>query len=323
MKSWICAIGLIAGLIVVQARPAAADVKPWAVGVPEATQDKANAIFEEGNQLFAQQAHAPALEKYKAALALWDHPLIRFNLAVTLIRLDRPLEAADELEKALRFGDAPFKKDLYQQALDYQALLKGRVGYIEATCDQTGAAVLLDGKPWFACPGTQKIRVMAGEHALVGELRNFLTSSQRIVVAGGATATEKVKLVPLESAVILKYPYRRWIPYTITGAGAAIGLGGLAVWLAGRSQMNDFEDNFARDCPMGCQKDLSDKPLLRDLRDSAELKGKIGISMMVAGGAVTVGGIVMAIINRPQRILPKIEVAPTAGGMAASTHWSF
>ena len=319
MKHVILAVGLMLAATPV----AAAETKPWAQGVPEAQQDKANAIFEEGNQLFAEQAHAPALEKYRAAVALWDHPLIRFNTAVTLIRLDRPLEAADELEKALRFGDAPFKKDLYQQALDYQALLKGRVGYVEASCDQQGAAVLLDGKPWFTCPGTQKIRVMAGEHAVVGSLSNYLTSSQRIVVTGGATVQEKVKLVPLDSAVILKYPYRRWIPYAITGTGAAIGLAGLGVWLAGRSQMNDFEDNFARDCPMGCMKNLSDKPLLRDLRDSAELKGTIGVSMMIAGGAVTVGGIVMAILNRPERILPKVEVAPTSGGATASARWRF
>ena len=318
-------IGLALGFVVAVAHPAAADTKPWAQGVPEATQDKANAIFEEGNTLFAQQAHAPALEKYRAAVAIWDHPLIRFNLAVTLIRLDRPLEAADELDKALRFGDVPFKKDLYQQALDYQALLKGRVGYIEASCDQSGGGVLLDGKPWFSCPGTQKIRVMAGLHAVGGEASNYLMPTRRIVVTGGETSTEKLKFVPLDSAVILKYPYRRWIPYTVTGLGAAVGLAGLAVWVAGRGQMNDFETAFGNDpdCSMGCDKSLSNKPLLRNLRDSAELKGKIGISMMVAGGAVTVGGIVMAILNRPQRILPTAEVTPTSGGAMVSTRWRF
>ena len=130
--------------------------KPWAEGVPQDTQDKASALYEEGNQLFAQQAHAPALEKYKAAIALWDHPLIRFNMAVTEIRLERILEAADDLEQALRYGDKPFKPELYQQALDYQALVKGRVGFIEATCDQAGAHLLLDGKPWFDCPGHEE-----------------------------------------------------------------------------------------------------------------------------------------------------------------------
>jgi hypothetical protein len=323
VKQLVLVLGVVLSAMLLVAAPASADTTPWSQGVPEATQDKAIAVFEEGNTLFAQQAHAPALEKYRAAVALWDHPLIRFNIAVTLIRLDRVLDAADELERALRYGESPFKKDLYSQALDYQALLKGRVGYVEAKCEQDGASVLLDGKPWFSCPGTQKIRVMAGEHALVGELSHYLTSSQRIVVVGGTTVTETVKLVPLESAVILKYPYRRWIPYTVTVAGLAVGLGGLGVWLLGRDQMTDFENEFADKCAMGCQKDLSDNTLLRDVRDSAELKGTIGITMMVTGGAVAVGGIVMTVLNRPQRILPKVEVAPTNGGMTMSTSFTF
>ena len=128
--------------------------KPWAQGVPQDVQDKAKALYEEGNTLFAQQAHAPALEKYKQAIALWEHPLIRFNMAVTEIRLERILEAADDLEKALAYGDKPFKPELYQQALDYQALVKGRVGFIEATCDDTASRLLLDGKPWTDCPKT-------------------------------------------------------------------------------------------------------------------------------------------------------------------------
>lgn len=310
-------------VLALAAGTAAADPKPWAAGVPEARQDQANAIFEEGNQLFAQQAHAPALEKYRAALALWDHPLIRFNLAVTLIRLDRTLEAADELEKALRYGEQPFKPDLYQQALDYQALLRRQLGYVEAACTQPGTSVLLDGKPWFACPGTQKTRVIVGEHAVVAERAGYLTSSRRVVVAGGASIHEDIALVPLESAVTLVYPYRRWIPYTLTGGGVALGLAGLGVWLAGRSQMDEFEANFLEKCPMGCPTDLPDDPSLRAQRDSAELKGTVGISMMIAGGAVTVGGVILVILNRPTRVLPAIEVAPTAGGATASTSWTF
>ena len=310
--------------IVAVAAPAAAN--PWAQGVSQATQDEANAIFDEANRLFAEQAHAPAAEKYRAALALWDHPLIRFNLAVTLIRLDRPLEAADELERALRYGDAPFKKDLYQSALDYQALLKGRVGYVETTCDQAGANVLLDGKPWFTCPGTQKLRVMAGEHALVGEREGYLTSSQRLFVGGGATVREKLQLVALEDAVILEYRYPRWVPYTVTAGGVAIGLAGLATWISGRNAMDAFERDFATVCDRGCPKDLSDTPEQQELRsdrDDAERRGTIGVSLMIGGGAVLVGGAVMVILNRPTRRLPKVEVAPTAGGMAASTTWRF
>jgi hypothetical protein len=311
-------------LIVLAITRTAAAEPEWARGVPKATQDQANALFAQANQLFAEQAHAPALEKYQAALALWDHPLIRFNMAVTLIRLDRILEAADNLERAMRFGDAPFDtKDRYQQALDYQALLRGRVGTVEASCDQSAARVTFDGAPWFDCPGTQHKRVLAGEHAVVAEKTGFMTSSRRLVVAGGSTATAKLELVPIERAVKLKYPYARWVPWSIAGSGAALALGGVFVWLAGKSQMDHFQADFALACQTGCKPDLSDQPGLASERDSAKLKGAIGIGMMIGGGAFAVGGVIAAVLDRPKRILPNLEVAPTPGGATARVGWRF
>lgn len=296
---------------------------PWASGVSIAHQQQANQLFAEANQLFAQQAHAPALEKYKAAIALWDHPLIRFNMAVTEIRLDRILDAAEDLDRALRYGNTPFTPELYQEALDYQALVKKQVGVIEASCDQRDVHVQLDGKPWLACPGKQRQKVLAGEHVVLAEGKDLMARSQRIVVAGGATTTQDLHLVSIESAVIMKYRYRRWVPYTVTAVGVAVAGGGLAAWLAGRSQMDQFTADFTTNCPAGCQADLSDKPLLRDERDSARLKGDIGIGMMAAGGAVAVTGIILTIANKAERVLPSVEAAPTPGGAAARIGWTF
>jgi hypothetical protein len=310
----------LALLLALTSAAAAEPTTRWSQGVPEATQAKANKLFAEANQLFAEQAHAPAVEKYRAALALWDHPMIRFNLAVTLVRLDRILEAADELDRALRFGNEPFPKELYQQALDYKALIKGRVGQVEASCDQSGVRVLLDGKPWFDCPGKHEQRVLAGPHAVVGERNGFLTSSQRLIAIGGETATAKVQLVPLEAAVKLEYPYPRWVPWTVAGGGAALSLAALGVWLSGRSQMDQFSTQLAMTCPSGC--DLSTQPALAAERDSAELKGKIAASLAIVGGAATITGVVLVILDRPRRTLP-VEVVPTPGGAAAIASWRF
>ena len=204
-------------LLLLVASPAFADEPtPWAKDVPEPQQREAETLFEQGNDLFAKQAHAPAVEKYRAALALWDHPLIQFNMAVTLIRLDRALEAAEALEKALRFGDKPFKPELYQEALNYQTLLKGRIGYIEIACTQGGAKIALDGKEWFGCPGSRKMRVEVGEHTVIGDLPKHLPVNRKLIVAGGVTVTEKIQLAPLDTAIKLEYPYKRWIPWTVT-----------------------------------------------------------------------------------------------------------
>jgi hypothetical protein len=148
--------------------------------------------------------------------------------------------------------------------------------------------------------------------------------SRRVIVAGGKVATEEMSLVPIESAVILKYRYPRWIPYTIAGTGAAIALGGLGFYFAGKSQMDQFQSDFLTQCPTGCKADLSDQPLLRDERDSAKLKGTIAIGMMAGGGAIAIGGIVMAVINsKAERILPSVETTPTSGGAMTSVGWRF
>ena len=297
---------------------------PWEQGVSKDNQTKANALFAEGNQLFAQQAHGPALEKYKAAVALWDHPKIRYNIAVVEIRLDHYLEAVDELEAALRFGQKPFSNDEYQRALDYQKLVSGRVGNLEVDCGEPGAQVLLDGKPWFKCPGKQKLRVLSGEHVLVAEKKEYMTYSRRPVVAGGKTFSLAVTLLPVESVVKLEYPSPRWAPWTVLGAGVAVAGGGLAFWLNGRNQMDRFEDEFGVVCNMGCPADLPDHEYLRDDRDEAQTNGKIGVTMMVAGGVVAVGGLVWALINRPRRVMPpNMEVLPVEGGATARVGWHF
>lgn len=313
---------LITLLLLVLWTSTAAAEQPWETGIPKDKRDKANAAFAEANQLFAQQAHKPALDKYKEAVKEWDHPLIRFNMAVTLIRLDLILEAAESIDAALRFGQAPFTQEHYQQALDYQKLVTNSVGYVEASCGQAGVEILLDGKPWFQCPGTQKLRVLTGAHAVTGQKKEFATEQRQLQVKGGATASAKLELRSFDSVVTYEYPTPRWLPWTVTGTGVAVALGGLGFWFAGRNQMDKFEGDFAMMCPTGCRADLNDQPLLADARDSAQLKGTIAVSMMIAGGAITVGGVVWAIMNRPKRVLP-VEVAPTSGGMTASIRGRF
>jgi hypothetical protein len=307
----------LALVIVLAASGAHADVR-WATGVSKEAQQQANELFAEANQLFAQQAHAPALEKYRAAIALWDHPLIQFNMAVTLVRLDRILEAADALDKALRYEAAPFpSKEQYQQALDYQKLVAGRVGTLRASCTQAGASLTLDGKPWFTCPGDQQLRVLAGEHTVVGEANGFMTISRRMVATGGATVTGTFAFVPLDGPGTLEYPSPRWLPWTVTGGGTAIALGGLAFWIASRDQMDQFRDDFDELCrPDGCSKNLDANATERQLaqqRDGAYFKNHVGIAMMSVGGAVAVGGVVWTLLNRPRRVFP-VEVEPTANG---------
>ena len=78
------------------------------------------------------------------------------------------------------------------------------------------------------------------------------------------------------------------MPWTATAIGAAIGLGGLALWVAGRREMDHFDNQVKVDCIAGCSPALDGNEVERSLaseRDSAQLKGNIGLTMMITEGA--------------------------------------
>jgi len=195
---------------------ARADV-PWGAGVPAEQQARANKLFAEANELFARQAHTPALQKYRAALELWDHPLIRYNMAITLIRLDRILDAADNLDAALKFGAEPFTPSLYLEAQDYQRLVAGRIGSIDVSCEQAGVRVALDGKPWFECPATRRVRVLGGQHQLVAERGGYLTLTKQLHISGGAVERDQLVLSRAHGTAW----YQHWYVLAAVGVVAA------------------------------------------------------------------------------------------------------
>ena len=83
---------------------------PWAAGVAPENQRQALELYSRGNKLFEQSKHLEALEQYRKAIEFWDHPAIRYNMAVCLINIDKYLEAFGNLEKAMAHGEEPLGK---------------------------------------------------------------------------------------------------------------------------------------------------------------------------------------------------------------------
>src|SRR5262249_53600786 len=151
-----CRIALAFAVVIVsgqrsRAQDAAVDT-PWSVGVSPEQQTEALRLLDAGNALFGQHLYAQALASYRQAVATWDHPRIRFNMAVALIELDQPLAAYKEIEGSLRFGAAPFEAGFHEQALTYRKLLLGQLAQLRVICREPDAQVVLDGESWFAGP---------------------------------------------------------------------------------------------------------------------------------------------------------------------------
>ncbi|HEX5063390.1 MAG TPA: hypothetical protein VFV99_28635 [Kofleriaceae bacterium] len=295
MRWWV--IALVLGL----ATPVFA--QPWSQGVSEQKKAAAQKKLEEGNALFLKRNFKEAFDAYQAALTSWNHPAIRFNVVRCLIQLDRPVEAYDELTKALEFGKDPFEEAIYNEALNYQKLLATQIAEIEISCSQQGAKVTLDGQPLLTCPGKEKRRVAPGQHGVVGTKEGFLTKPMDIVVVGGKTEAVDVKLMPLDKAAKVVHRWPGWIPWVVFGGGLAVaGVGGL-IQINANDLMDDYDRTIARDCAnVGC--DLTDAKYddLNNKRDKAEFRNKIAISVMTVGAVGAIAGGVMLVMNRGRTV---------------------
>ena len=315
MRRW-----LILACLIALSAPARAESKQWEAGVSQADQERANALFAEANRLYGQQAYAPAVDKYRAALAIWNHPVIRFNLGVTLFKLDRFVEAGEALEAALAFGNAPFSKEQLDQIAEYQTKLRDHIGEISASCADQETKVSLDGKDWFTCPGARTIRVLAGEHAIVAE-----TAAQHVTVGAGTKVSTLIKVGALERA---ERRWSPWVPWTIvlSGAGVAIGSTGVALWAKSKYSIyahdgmakTGQDDGGVYCSPGGCS-------IVESTRAANHYNdvARFATYPFIIGAGAMITGTVMLLVNRKVTRVPAVEVVPTGDGAAASASWQF
>jgi tetratricopeptide (TPR) repeat protein len=293
------ALAVVLAVVIAGARPARADEPPWYKGVSKATRTQVSAMFEKGNTYFEQNEYTKAAEIYFEAVKLWNHPGIQFNLAVSLMNLDRPLEAHEHLEAALEFGPSGLEKTRYQEAQTYKRLLEGRLVVVTVETTQDGVDVTLDGKRIQSGKGRAEIIVLPGAHALVATKRGYETVTKNLTFIGGTPDTEKLTLAP---KIVVTHRYRGWVPWTVVGTGLGVGLlGGGAIWLAHRHEQR-YEDQFAAACPEGCALHEPGASVDWNLHDRASLEQTIGFGAASAGAAIVLTGLVMVALNQPREV---------------------
>ena len=275
------------------------DHRPWAAGVSADRQKQALVAFREGNAQLNDGLFARASETYRKALEAWKHPAIHYNLALAQMNLDQPIEAYENFNKAIAYGDAPLAKDKLEHAKEYMLLLDKQIATIEVSCDKVGAKVSVDGKEVFIGPGRFKQRVRIGRHTFVAEKTGYTTRINAPFIGPGENFRIELKLYTAEE--LTRYNRRwdaTWMPYAVIGGGAAVGLLGVVFELSANSAYNDYDKQVAA-CNMnnmGCPTTGE----LTELRDSGDQKKMIGyVAYGVAGAAVS-AGVLLAILNRPQ-----------------------
>jgi tetratricopeptide (TPR) repeat protein len=296
------------------AQTAMADDQPWARGVSEERKAEAKRHLDAGNVFLLDNQYREALAEYERAIAVWDHPAIRFNMVRALIALDRTLEAAESLDKALAYGASPLDDVVYREALNYQRLIANQIATLEVVCTQANVKVSLDGATFLACPGSKSVRTTPGSHAVVGTGATLLTQTLDVVVLPGKGQRVEVTLQSLESATRTRTRWATWKPWAVVGGGVALAGVGLILEVLARGNRDAYYERLASpDCqPAGC---AANDPILEDAESRMQLENRLAIGSLVAGGAVLATGVVLVVLNRSYAYIPdqNIRVTPTAG----------
>lgn len=291
-------------------RSAAADTereRPWAVGVTAEQQDRARSLHRSGNEHLRQAEFDAALALYKNAIAEWDHPSIRLNMAVVMLKKQWLVESYENLLAALRYGQGPLDPEEYKLALAYKAELEQSVARLEVVCDELGARVTLDGKLLFIGPDKLEIWVYVGDHLVVGQRPDQRTVSQSVVVK--AHRKNRVTLTgwPIETERVLVSRWPTWMPWLATGAGAALVLAGLPLEWRARSNLASFEQAIAEcdmdRCPL--------TPTMQGMYDSSLRLNRAALSAFATGGVLLVTALTLVVLNRPrEKTVPRVVIAP-------------
>jgi hypothetical protein len=302
--------------------------RPWADGVPEAEQALATELYVAGNQEFTESHFAQALAKYREALRHWDHPAIRYNIAICLINLDQPVEARDHLERSLAYGAAPLKGDTYREGLTHRKLLDGQLAHITVASAEPGAEIALDGKLLFAGPGSAALYLLPGEHRVVATKPGFLTAFNTLALVAGKRTTYNVPALERKPTTRIARRWDWWKPWAMIGSGAALGGLGSLGYLAAQGSYAAFDEKVRVLCPFGCTpEEIAARPGLTGPRDRGRIEEGIAFALFSLGGLAVLVGSIGVVLNQPRVVVdvtrPTPVVTPVPGGVSASITWRY
>jgi len=264
----------------------------WRNAVSESEKDKARTLFREGNSLVKDSIFSQAALQYEAALAIWDHPGIHYNLALALLNSDQPLKLRQHLLGSLKYGPESLGDDKARRAEQYLKLVEKQLSKIVVSSQHKGARVELDGKYLFTAPGSHSDTLRPGQHTVKASAQGYEATERPVSLVSGKTTTIALKLYKPEDWIRYERRWNKWGPIITTITGASIwAAGGITYW-QGREQTKRYDQEVTDKC--------SDAPcpagtITSSNGETLQWIGKISLGV---GAATTLTGAVLLYLNR-------------------------
>jgi len=249
----------------------------------------ADALYRQGIDAFKEGKLDEAYRFLSQAWAAKQSVDIAANLGVVEMKLDRPRDAAEHLDYALRLypvGGDPDARAVLEQR--YQEA-RQKVGAIRVACDGKGAEVAVDGRDIGKAPITVEKFVEPGKRKFTAVLDGFENGEMTVRVEPGSEITIEIKMGPKKPGGGGPHHVEHadkpiWPIFVFAGVGA-VGLGsGIGLMVMSAGAKSDIEDSGCRS--QGCAGQYQDQV------DSYNLGRNAGVPLLAVGGLSLAGMIV-------------------------------
>jgi hypothetical protein len=259
-------------------------------------QRTALALMAEAKALAEEFLLNDAIKKYREALEYWDHPIIHYNLSRLLNALERPLEAYQSVERALRPGPVPLSEDpvqakkIHAHLLRLRDQLRARLVEIQIASAEPEVELSV-GNRAVATASVKSELFLPGTHRLAAQAPSHWPLLQAMALPPGATMHLRLRS---------ERAFTPWKPWALTGGGTATALAGLGLYWHGRSQRNDLANEVKTLCAPSCPVEMRDA-FDRDWRQVRTLQ-RVGVGTLITGGSAALLGAGLVLWNQRREL---------------------
>jgi hypothetical protein len=292
-----------------------------------------------------------AIVEFQRSYDLTHHFAVLYNIGQVYVSLARPVEAVDAYERYLADGGRKIPADRRAEVEKEIVRQKARIATLEIHGLPRGAVVRLDGNEIGRAPISAPVRVGVGKHTIAASAEGYDSAEKEVVVAGEdhkavelvlakrvvespapPSVTYVVASQPVASPLVTPAPRAplasaavepstkpmsnvRLVGILVGVAGVAgMGAGGVCWWFT--KSRND-ESNANRS---------TNPDRAATLRGEAQDYATAGNTLFIAGGALTVLGVVLYFVGAPDStpnthayLMPAL--APGFAGLNAGGTW--
>lgn len=268
--------------------------EPWYQQSTAEARQRAQALFAEAIDKHRQLLREEAMALYEQALAEWDNPDIRWDLALLLMDLGQYLRAHEQLESTLHWGAALGAERLRDVQARMRALETQRLARIEAYSPEPGANIELDDQPWFRGAGRRSTPVLPGTHYIASTKPGYFPVTRSVYVTAGQKA--HAELAMDADHLVETRRWAAWKPWTVIAAGVAVTAVGAGLELQALAQRTAAAEALRDRChTLTCEPARSPA-----VYDRAVTEHRLAVGGFAVGGAAVAVGVALAWFNQPR-----------------------